>query len=378
MCGLVGAIGTSFAINYRVFEQLLMIDSVRGLDSTGVLAVFRDWSFRVKKSMGPPFNLLFREDYIQQVEKNKEPTFVLMGHNRAATRGKLVHKNAHPFIHHPIILAHNGTLTSTHLLHKDFLNPYDTDSEAICAHLAKNTVQDTWKAIRGAAALSWWDIRDNSLNLITNGDRPLHVAMSKSETNLYWASEAWMLQGILGRHRVDHQPIQSVNADYHLKFTWDYKNKKINSSSSKLEGQPVPFAYPPSGYHGGYHASDKSKANKNNLLEFKKEENKPKPTSQILYDPINKQDFVWVQGKKHYLLSFSDEICPLPDKEEGLSNEDEVLAQQLLKTYPSCGWCNASFDEESILKGKVVAMLDACICEACVDDPDAQDFVVAM
>lgn len=388
MCGLVGAVGSSVYLNEKIFHQLLVVDSVRGLDSTGVLAVFNDWSWRVKKNIGPPFNLMYRPDYQEQITKAKKPVFVWMGHNRAATKGEVIHRNAHPFVHGNLILAHNGTLYSTYALTKEHKNPFGTDSEAICHHLSQNPIEDTWKAIKGAAALSWWDSHLLTMNLITNGERPLSFVFSEDKKNLYWASEAWMLSGILNRHNVKCQEIQKLNKDYHAYFHWDHEAKAIKEEFKKLEPPftaPVTTTY----YHGGKHG-----------WAGKPAENKEKKTEQFTYqtkgsvsasppkiwDAGQKQWYIWVQGARFYLFSGGPEPeqpkveDTLPDKaeedEDCLSDEEKAMATKLLKMHPECGGCGDPFTLETVMDSHYSEFMQAAFCQKCQDDEKLAEFMV--
>ena len=390
MCGLVGAVGSSVYLNEKIFHQLLVVDSVRGLDSTGVLAVFNDWSWRVKKNIGPPFNLMYRPDYQEQITKNKKPVFVWMGHNRAATRGEVNHRNAHPFVHGNLILAHNGTLHSTYALTKEHKNPFGTDSEAICYHLSQNPIEDTWKAIRGAAALSWWDSHLLTMNLITNGERPLSFVFSEDKKNLYWASEAWMLSGILNRHSVKCQEIQTLNKHYHAYFHWDHEAKAIKEEFKKLEPPftaPVTTNYYPGGKHGwGGKYNYEEKKEEGKKLEHTKTESRGVAMSMPpkIWDPGQKQWYIWVQGARLYLFSGGPEpeksnSCPneiYGEDEDCLSDEEKAMAAKLLKMHPECGGCGDPFTLETVLDSHYSEFMQAAFCQKCQDDEHLAEFMV--
>ena len=94
MCGLVGVMGLLTFREEQVFADLLMVDSIRGLDSTGVAVVNHDKQLNVLKGTVLPQVLLDSEEYKELVKKKLR---AMLGHNRSATMGNISAKNAHPF-----------------------------------------------------------------------------------------------------------------------------------------------------------------------------------------------------------------------------------------------------------------------------------------
>ena len=207
MCGIVGVvcknkIGLSKQ-NQKMFEQLLVIDSLRGTDSTGVFGVERKKGEEVflHKQVGHGANFVTSDGWDVMDSYIFSDMKCLVGHNRAATRGVVSDENAHPFHQGPIVLLHNGTLTAwQHLLPKTE-HKISVDSEAIAYALSE---ADSWKEvlpkIEGAFAMVWYDLRDKTLRIATNGERPLWYAMSVSG-DLYFASEYEMLNLVAARNK---------------------------------------------------------------------------------------------------------------------------------------------------------------------------------
>lgn len=158
---------------------------------------------------------------------------IIMGHNRAATRGVVNKDNAHPFTCEHVTLMHNGTL-DTHLSHSKIRT--GTDSESVCIHLAEQGVESMWSNLDGAAALVWFDEKANSLNFLRNLQRPLVFLFTEDEKNLIWASEEWMIDravtywGLKNVNKTSMRP----NADAHLSFTQS-GNGKIQCGTEILK-----------------------------------------------------------------------------------------------------------------------------------------------
>jgi len=138
LCGLVGIAGKIGLKEEKAFELLLMLDTIRGPHSTGVLLVNGSKACKVVKEIGTAWDFLASREYDVACAGYHN---VLMGHNRWATRGKINARNAHPFEFPNIIGAHNGTLTTTYQLDDHY--KFEVDSENIFHHMNKNGVEDT-------------------------------------------------------------------------------------------------------------------------------------------------------------------------------------------------------------------------------------------
>lgn len=189
MCGIVGVAGNISKGTREAFRFMLLVDQIRGVHSTGVASVdkYNDVSV-IKKAMNS-------SDFLDLKSANGvidgADNTVMIGHNRAATKGAVNNTNAHPFIHGNITGVHNGTLRNQALLddHKDF----DVDSDNLYYHMSLNGVDDTVSKLYGAYTLVWYDEVEESLNFTRNAQRPLHYAFSEDGKELFWASEPWMI-----------------------------------------------------------------------------------------------------------------------------------------------------------------------------------------
>jgi hypothetical protein len=191
MCGIIGMIsrrpqGFSYK-DMDLYETMLVINTIRGKDSTGVFTRFRNGDVRVIKHGSNPFNM-FRtnewRDFKQQVIQRGK--FVI-GHNRAATRGIVNTDNAHPFVEDNIILVHNGTLRDESNLTSE---KTDVDSHAIAHAFKGKSYAEVLPEINGAFALVWYDTNTDRLYATRNEERPLNLVVS--EGIYFLSSEAWV------------------------------------------------------------------------------------------------------------------------------------------------------------------------------------------
>lgn len=201
MCGLVGAIGQIDYKTEKAFKQLLVLDSLRGVDSTGAAIVNRGTNNEptVVKAVGNPFELL---DSTRFERAMKGVHRVMIGHNRFATQGSVNSRNAHPFDFEDIVGAHNGTLHNKYVL--DSANDFAVDSQALFNHINKFGVESAIKNLNGAWALTWWQKSTSTMHFLRNKERTLFLCESNDGKQTFWASESWMLTVALGRNEIPH------------------------------------------------------------------------------------------------------------------------------------------------------------------------------
>jgi hypothetical protein len=214
----------------KFMEQALIIDTLRGDDSTGVFYKRRSTDKDPElglgnagwcKSVAAGYEFVNSKDYLTAA-KDMNDYWFMVGHNRASTVGESVVQNAHPFQEGPITMVHNGTLRSTyHLPKSQTVLGVDVDSHALCHNLALVEPEDAHEVftiIDGAFTLVWHDARDGSLNFIRNSERPLHMATTMCGNVLYFASEAGQLQWLNDRLKLNIDDIVYPQPGLHLKF----------------------------------------------------------------------------------------------------------------------------------------------------------------
>lgn len=203
MCGIVGVIaknkGGLFKGHVMMLEQLLWADQLRGTDGTGI---FYDsyTGIKIHKKPNDASSMIGEKVFDDALSEAVREGHFIIGHNRAATRGKHTWENTHPFTEDGITMVHNGTLFS----HKE-LAPVEVDSHAICIHMAKNGFKSTLKEVDGAFALVWYDAVSSTLNLARNTQRPLNLV--ETQTSWIICSEAGLGVWIAERN---NQKVESV------------------------------------------------------------------------------------------------------------------------------------------------------------------------
>lgn len=202
MCGIVATFGMWGASIRPIFETLLSIDILRGKDSTGVALVDCDNNFAVVKDTVFPLELIRTEKYTKALDRFKHNTRLYLGHNRAATKGMVNKVNAHPYCFNNIIGVHNGTLINDI---KDGKQKFDVDSQSIFSAIANHGIEWAWERLDGAATIVWFDLKEKSLNILSNNKRPLFFVFSKRKQNMFIASEEWMLFHVLDRTNVKRE-----------------------------------------------------------------------------------------------------------------------------------------------------------------------------
>jgi glucosamine 6-phosphate synthetase-like amidotransferase/phosphosugar isomerase protein len=232
ICGIVGIAGNLFAREELTMKRLLLVDSLRGMDSTGMAAVRTGGlNVYVAKKATHCFNLFDTKTFNDAL--NGTGSLAFIGHNRSATVGGIKDVNAHPFQIGHITGVHNGTLEDSDkaLLEKLVGEKFNTDSEALFAAIeklgAKEVIPQLQKgrdSLKGAWSLVWWDTKDRTLNFLRNEHRPMWYCYSEDFKQIFWASEFWMLDAVLQKA-----------GNYSLYKKQSEKSRRSHSASSRLK-----------------------------------------------------------------------------------------------------------------------------------------------
>lgn len=257
MCGLV-AMYTSrknglAQTDANEFFHLLLLNSVRGSDSTGLAGVdmrYADQTPDIVKVWGNPYNLQNFEDYDTFMKRVYTDYTLVMGHGRAATQGAVNAVNAHPFKVQHITMAHNGTISNFKALQKEKkLEHIEVDSQLVCHLFATEGVEATVAQLEGAYAFIWYDAIEGTFNVLRNYQRPLFYAKYVSSDTLVFASEKETLIWNATRNKTTIQDIQEVPALTML--TWD--GTTIQHEVRKVEPKKysAQTSYGQNGYRNG-------------------------------------------------------------------------------------------------------------------------------
>lgn len=222
----------------NVFKELLVVDAVRGVHSTGMFSVskYQDMP-TMAKTVGTPYDLGETQSFAKAMQYMSK---VLVGHNRFATQGKVTKYNAHPFEFDSVIGVHNGSLTNKNALLNG--NLFEVDSQALYSHIDEEGIDDLVKKARGAMSLVWYNKDDKTLNFYRNKERPMFITSFDDDKCIAFASEAWMLSGILGRNGIVHSDIVSTDIDTLYTFSFDEKKHTIVKPHVRVINPPVVVA----------------------------------------------------------------------------------------------------------------------------------------
>lgn len=238
MCGIIAIISKDhrglYAFDRDVFEELLVVNSIRGSDSTGVFGVGMKNEVNIVKQAIDPQTFMKSPEY-KNWANNVIHCNAVIGHNRKATTGVISSENAHPFKEGNIVLVHNGMVFGAKELNKEA----EVDSHALCHAFSVKGAKEVLRDVIGAFALIWYDIKAKELYLWRNSDRPL--SMIETKDKIYLASEYKMLDWILHRERrlasVIRSGILSENVLYTIKLS------PFTMSEEPLAKKIVPFTH---------------------------------------------------------------------------------------------------------------------------------------
>ena len=187
MCSIIGYSGKLVSAAPLLVESLKKME-YRGYDSVGI-ATLNDGNILVSKGVGKV------AEVDKEINLNKLPGQIGIGHTRWATHGGVNHKNAHP--HYScssnIAVVHNGIIENyqevkSELTRDGHVFKSQTDSEVI-AHLlekyykesdsnVKETMMKTCRVLKGSFAFV--AIFDNGIITGARFDEPLIIGISES------------------------------------------------------------------------------------------------------------------------------------------------------------------------------------------------------
>jgi predicted glutamine amidotransferase len=295
MCGLVGVAGDLTVQHEKILRTMLVLDSIRGEDSTGIAVVSKHSNqVKIAKQVGDPFQLFDHKSYDKALGGAHR---ALIGHNRYATSGAVNRNTAHPFENDSFVGVHNGTLKNKWKLAD--ANNYTVDSENLYHHMHKHGLPDLLNTMDGAWALVWWDKDLETLNFLRNKERPLFVTNSKDDKALFWASEAWMLHVALNRTNIDYEEIYQIPEDMHISLSIAKDGKMGKPVLRKAPSTYVAPVTPPAGTYQGKPTTNTWDKNKSaittaldNVISIAKKEDTAEATQK-------KPDTAPVNGETH-------------------------------------------------------------------------------
>jgi hypothetical protein len=258
MCGIVSVIGKHrygfHKAQLDVFDTLLSIDALRGEDSTGVFLVNNQNEMELIKEASHAGVFRRNAEYRSLMTTALKNGAVLVGHNRAATKGNVTDENAHPFVvDDKITLVHNGTLYN----HKALADT-EVDSHAIAHTIHKygDNVEAAIQELNGAFALVWHDYERETINFLRNTQRPLYWVETKDAW--YWSSESIMLQFALARcGEKPLAPPSLLKEGTLCSYKWEGKDWDVTNTEIKMT-KPVQSAayFPTQSRYGDWYGDE--------------------------------------------------------------------------------------------------------------------------
>ena len=186
MCGIVGYIGDSKAINF-LLDGLTKLE-YRGYDSAGV-AVMNNKNIFVEKSVG-------RLDSLKEKLRNRNVDGMIgIGHTRWATHGRPSDVNAHPHTdcHGKFVVVHNGIIENFMPLKEDLISRghkfiSETDTEVVAHLLEENykgdfvdSVRKVLSLIEGSYSLVFMSTENPDVLICAKQENPLVIGLGKGE-----------------------------------------------------------------------------------------------------------------------------------------------------------------------------------------------------
>lgn len=382
MCGLVGMAGNIMPVHERMMKDLLFFDLIRGSDSTGIAAVAynTDYVTCYKAAVDGLTFLDLKKTSAIFYGKSR----VFIGHNRAATKGRVTTANAHPFQHGHITGAHNGTLQRYHALPK--ANDFEVDSEALIYAMSILPLKEALEKIKGAYALTWWNGKDNTLNLLRNEERPLHLTYTTKGDVVMWASEAWMLTAAAAHNKVDIKEIVSLPVD--TLFTYTLPEKTEGQLEPSKEGlhppKPPLLQYTPRPYDLDKPVSFKIKYIGAGATVYGEAEGDAMVTVKMKCPDAHTASSWMKAGKgkvitasKLYAFSTSpygkDDVLHVLPEDCHIEEETQGRKPHKRHIYKECAWCG----DYITWRDKKVVVLDGsnAVCGHCAESTDVKQYM---
>jgi len=225
MCGIVGLINGEKANKIRpevprFLKQGLHTGIYRGVDSTGILRIDKDFESEILKTTLSGDEFGKQRKVIGLLDDSADQKAVII-HHRAATKGSVSWDNAHPFEHDIddnrwLIGVHNGGVD--YRTREDGID-FFVDSDHLYYRMTRDGAAKALGETRGAFALVWADMITKKIHIASNEERAIHFAPITGANTILIASEAAHLHWLASRNGISLDQIYRPKAG--LIYTFD-------------------------------------------------------------------------------------------------------------------------------------------------------------
>ena len=168
----------------------------------------RDGTYSLFKRPGPAAKLVMEEKYSKVIGRLDNGTTCILGHTRWKTRGTESNSlNNQPIRAGAVIGTHNGTILNADRLFKRYRlrRTAETDSEFIF-RLAdkKESIEDfevCIRDVRGGMSTVFTRMSAPATVFVIKGNKPLTLWYHKDFRTVFYSSEEWPLQNVIGMSR---------------------------------------------------------------------------------------------------------------------------------------------------------------------------------
>lgn len=231
MCGNIAIIDFTnlglWTSDAEMFFQMLLLNSMRGYDSTGIAGIWKTKDVDIIKVKGHPFNLLNAPGFGDWKNRSNSVYNALLGHGRLATKGEISAKNAHPFQRGDITLIHNGTLSNFDKLKNQYEDPkvFQVDSDLAANDIHRLGLEALAK-FEGAFAFIWHNAKDGKIRAVRNIERPLYYMEREDKEQYYLSSDPAIFDFVRSKGSIKGL-WRSLEAGKMLEFDMDKKSMTV-------------------------------------------------------------------------------------------------------------------------------------------------------
>ena len=179
MCGLVGIYDFTPNGMYKrdadIFYVMLLLNSLRGMHSTGTLGIAKNGEMDFFKTMGGAESFMQYKEADKFMMRIPQRYHTVFGHGRFATKGNMDAHTAHPFVRNNTGMIHNGTMYNYETLAKGLYpeQKFYSDSDFCSQVIEDDGLESLMKMYSGGYALMTFNKEKNQIQVARNEGRPL-------------------------------------------------------------------------------------------------------------------------------------------------------------------------------------------------------------